>query len=211
MLKNEKGLLPKVESRRGTILPEEIRDRVINFYQSDKFSRMSPGKKEFVSVKIDGVKQHMQKCVSLINLKELHLQLKKATDIKIGFSKICELRPKWGIPVGSASGAHSVCVCEYHQNAKLMVFAIPGVTDYKDLIEIVVCDIENRDCMLHSCENCPSIDELKNFLTTKFEEIDNKDVKFKQWKKEEKNKTNLLSLEMSVEEFISLQTNRTGS
>ena len=162
---------------------------------------MSPGKKEFVSVKIDGVKQHMQKCVSLINLKELHLQFKKATDIKIGFSKICELRPKWGIPVGSASGAHSVCVCEYHQNAKLMAFAIPGVTDYKDLIETVVCDIENRDCMLHSCENCPSIDELKNFLTTKFEEIDNKDVKFKQWKKEEKNKTNLLSLEMSVEEF----------
>ena len=31
VLKNEKGLHPKVESRRGMILPEEIRDRVINF------------------------------------------------------------------------------------------------------------------------------------------------------------------------------------
>ena len=87
MLKNEKGLFPKVESRRGKILLEEIRDRVINFYQSDKFSRMRPGKKELVSVKIHGVKQHMQKHLSLINLKELHFELKKATDIKIGFSK----------------------------------------------------------------------------------------------------------------------------
>ena len=60
-------------------------------------------------------------------------------------------------------------------------FAIPGVTDYK-----VVCDIENRDSMLHLCENCPLIDVLKNFLTTKFEEIDDNDVKFKQWKKEGK-------------------------
>ena len=33
-----------------------------------------------------------------------------------------------------------------------MVFAIPGVTDYRELIEMVVSDIENRDCMLHSCE-----------------------------------------------------------
>ena len=58
------------------------------------------------------------------------------------------------------------------------------------------------DCMLHSSGNFPSIEMLINFLTTKFEEIDDDDVKFKQWKKEEKNKTNLLSLEMSVEEFI---------
>ena len=88
--------------------------------------------------------------------------------------------------MGSASSAHSVCVCEYHQNAKLMVFAIPGVTDYKSLTEMVVCDIESRDFMLHSSENFPSIDMLINFLTTKFKKIDDDDVKFKQWKKRSK-------------------------
>ena len=62
VLKNEKGLLPKVESRREKVLLEEIRDTVVNFYLSDEFSRMCPGKKEFVSVKIDSVKQQMQKC-----------------------------------------------------------------------------------------------------------------------------------------------------
>ena len=68
VLKNEKGLLPKVESRNRKVLLEEIRDRVINCYQSDKFSRICSGKKEFVSVKIDDVKQHMQKHLLLINL-----------------------------------------------------------------------------------------------------------------------------------------------
>ena len=43
VLKNEKGLLPKAESKRRKDLPNEIRDRVINFYQSDDFSRMYPG------------------------------------------------------------------------------------------------------------------------------------------------------------------------
>ena len=180
MLKNEKGLLPKDESRRGNVLPNKIKDRVINFYQSEEFSKMCPGKKEFISVKIDGVKQHKQKRLLLINLKELHLEFKEATDIKVGFSKFCELQPKWCIPVDSAFVVHSVCVCEYHQNAKLMVFAIAVVTDYKELIEMVVCNIENRNCMLHSCENSPSIDVLKNVLTAKFEEIDDDNGKKKE-------------------------------
>ena len=104
----EKGLLPKAESRRRKVLLEEIRDRIINF------SGMYPGKKEFLSVKIEGVKQHMQKRLLLINLKKLHLEFKKAADIKIGFSKFCKLWPKLCIPVSSVSRAHSVCVCEYH-------------------------------------------------------------------------------------------------
>ena len=106
VLKNEKGLLPKVESRRRKVLLEHIRDRVINFYQSAEFSRMCPGKKEFVSVKLNGVKQHMQKRLLLINLKEFHLEFKKATDINIGFSKFCELRlpVQAGVPQGSILG-----------------------------------------------------------------------------------------------------------
>ena len=40
------GLLPKVESWRRKVLLEEIKDTVINFYESNKFSRMCPGKKE---------------------------------------------------------------------------------------------------------------------------------------------------------------------
>ena len=79
-------------------------------------------KTKSVSVKIDGVKQRMQKHLLLSNLKEFNLEFKKATDMKIGFSRFYDLWLKWCVPVESASGAHSVGVCEYHQNAKRMVF-----------------------------------------------------------------------------------------
>ena len=91
-----------------------------------------------------------------------------------------------------------------------MVFAIPGVTDYRELIEMVVSDIENRDCMLHSCEKCPLINMLKTFLKTKFEEIEDDDVKFKQWEKEEKKPNQFtITKKMCWRIYRSLQTNRT--
>ena len=38
----------------------------------------------------------------------------------IGFSKFAELRPKHCVLAG-VSGNHSVCICTYHQNVKLMM------------------------------------------------------------------------------------------
>ena len=70
----------------------------------------------------------------------------------MGFSKYCDPRPKWCIPV-TASGMHSVCVCEQHQNAKLITAVIPGSHDYEDLLEKIVCSMNDRNCMLHLCES----------------------------------------------------------
>ena len=75
----------------------------------------------------------------------------------IHFLEFCELRPKWCIPVGSASGAHSVCVCKIHQNAKLMANVIPSIEDYKELLKTVMCNTNHRDCKLHSCDQCPGL------------------------------------------------------
>ena len=132
-IRKEKGLLPNIDKRKGRSLSDEIVESVIKFYENDEYSRMCPGKKEFVSVKINGHKEHKQKRLLLLNLKELHIEYKNKTNNQIGFSKFCELRPKWCILVGNASGLHSVCVCEYHQNAKLLVTPIPGITDYKEI------------------------------------------------------------------------------
>ena len=70
---------------------------------------MCPEKKEFVSVKTDGVKQHKQKRLLLCNLKELHIEFLKST--QIGFPKFCQLRAKWCITLNSGSGVRSVCEC----------------------------------------------------------------------------------------------------
>lgn len=104
-----------------------------------------------------------QERLLLLNINELYVQFKlKYPNIKIGFSKCCELRPKWIVTVGM----HSVCVCQYHQNVKLLVHAIPNLTlNYKELMEKMVCNLESKECMLHLCEQCPGKDNLELFVT----------------------------------------------
>ena len=79
---------------------------------------------------------------------------------------------------------HSVCVCQYHQNVKLLVLVIPGNFEYKDILSKVICNIDLRKCMLHLCSDCPGKTNLKMFLTEHF--INNEsdlaeNIFYKQW------------------------------
>ncbi|KAK0054669.1 ARL14 effector protein [Biomphalaria pfeifferi] len=87
----------------------------LKIFEDDEISRMCPGQKEFLSIRIDGQRVHRQKRLLLLNLKEMHVEFKKRTAMKIGLSKFCSLQPPWCITVDS-SGAHAICVCETHQN-----------------------------------------------------------------------------------------------
>ena len=91
----------------GKTLPEDIRTLVVKFFEDDEFSRLMPGKKDYVSISKN---VHKQRRLLLCNLKELYSAFKQRhPGAKIGFSKVCSLRPKWCVPVGS-TGTHSVCV-----------------------------------------------------------------------------------------------------
>jgi len=35
---------------------------------------------------------------------------------------------------------------------------------------MIVCDRQNKDCMIHSCKDCPGIDALKTYLHQFFKE-----------------------------------------
>ena len=96
--------------------------------------------KSFVSVTKDSVKVKHQKRLFLLSIKQLFLEFKKEyPTAKIRFSKFCELRRKWMKTVNH-SGMHSVCVCHYHQNTKLLVSVIPSNFEYKDIFSKVVCN-----------------------------------------------------------------------
>ena len=91
--------------------------------------------------------QYAQKRLLLCTLKELYCELKQQNaDIKLDFGKFCTLRPKWCVSAG-ASGTHNVCVCTMHQNTILLLHAAHIEETYKDLIALVVCDLENKECM----------------------------------------------------------------
>ena len=95
---------------------------VEEYYVRDDVSSVMPGIKDVISVRnIDGTKQRLQKRLMLLNLKELYLSFKMDhPDCDIGFTKFSTLRPPNCILVDS-TGAHSICVCSYHQNVKLLL------------------------------------------------------------------------------------------
>ena len=95
-------------SQNKKTISDELKQAAEHCYESDQYSRMCPGKKDFVFVKNDGVKQHKQKRLLLCNLKELHIEFLKSILLQIGFSKFFQLRPKWCITVNSGNGIHSV-------------------------------------------------------------------------------------------------------
>ena len=87
---------------------------------------MCTDKKECVTVKVNDKKEKLQKRSLLLNIRELYLEFKKLNpNVKIGFSKICELQPMQIVNVNS-SGMYNVCVCEHHQNVKLLTMSLPN-------------------------------------------------------------------------------------
>ena len=84
-------------------------------------------------------------------------------DDKIRFSKLAELQPKWCRAVVQ-SASHNVCVCTYHQNVKLVLSAVNPTLRYQVLLEMCVCDVTIKDCMLNKFEDCPGFENVVDFL-----------------------------------------------
>ena len=76
-LVKEKGVLSLPGPKPGpSLLPETV-DIVHAFYESDDISRVMPGKKDFVSVKQEGKRVHVQKRLILSNLREVYHEFKE--------------------------------------------------------------------------------------------------------------------------------------
>ena len=138
--------------------------------------------------------------MSFINKFELSLLTvqKRYPKIKIGFSKFCTLWPKWRV-LASSSGSHSVCVFVIHQNVFLMVDAMNNDRTYKDSMAMIVCDLENKTCMLHGCSNCPGTEKLRSFFISN---LDEGEVSFQQWQSTDSSQ--MVTVSMILDEFIQL-------
>ena len=117
------GILSTPNPNYGHNLHDDTIVMVQNFYESDEISRVMPGKKDCVSIKVNDTRILVQKILLLGNLKEVYRQFKDQFPAeKIGFSRFAKFRPKHCVLAG-ASGTHAVCVCTIHQNTKLMMIA----------------------------------------------------------------------------------------
>ncbi|KAJ8884061.1 hypothetical protein PR048_015918 [Dryococelus australis] len=121
-LKADKGILAHPANRKGRKLSAEVCIKVQNFFEDNEFSRLCSGK-DSIPMRISRINTYKQKRLLLCNLWEMYVHYSNQNGPEIGFSKFCELKPKWCIGVGSA-GTYAVCVCTLHQNIKLMLSAI---------------------------------------------------------------------------------------
>ena len=143
--KRESGILQKIRnsSVRGRILTEEDIQRIVDFYNSDEYSRQLTGMK---SVKQGNKRVKVQKRLLLLNLNELYAEYKKQSSVlaykTFGFSLFASKRPANVVTVGS-SGTHSVCVCVHHQNEKLMLSAL-HLHDERHCMSKIVCSVYNK-------------------------------------------------------------------
>ena len=190
-LVKEKGVMSTPNPKPGRSLPESTVDLVTSFYENDENSRLMPGKKDCISVRVEGKRVSVQKRLVLCNLKELHHAFKdEYPEIRIGLSKFAESRPKHCVLAG-ASGTHSVCVCTIHQNVKFMIHGVKlielttsdGVSypTYEDCIANAIYNPPQPKCYLRTCTECPGLDGLKEFLHTALDENMIDTITYKQW------------------------------
>ena len=70
------------------------------------------------------INKNFETCKSLWNSHELYTAFKeKHSNVNIGLSKFCALRPKWCV-LAVSKMTHSVCVFSAHQNVVLIVDAM---------------------------------------------------------------------------------------
>lgn len=182
-LTSEQGILPDVPPKAPRRrLDQSTIDKVIEFYNSDEISVVMSGMRDYVSVKnSDGVKVKMQKRLLQFSLREVYqlFKLKYKNDVKIGFSKFADLRPKYCIIAGEKE-TWNCCVCVYCQNLKLSMKPFINETKIQSMLEQIVCDFNSEHCMLHDCNKCANLSEVETIVETNID-ADKEFFTYKQW------------------------------
>ena len=219
-IQKEKGLLSSPNPKLGKRLSEETIEKTSKFYEEDIISRQMAGKKDCVSVSVDGEKVKVQKRRILCTVYEAYLKFKEENpNVKIGFSKFAEARPKHVVLPG-ASGTHNVCVCVYHQNPKLMIDhsqiksnpvfkelvgseennCYSGEIKYQHLLSKLMCNPPRPSCWLGECPECEDSSNLSSSLEESFTKLEIEEITYKQW--ESIDRTDLVTHTDTVPEFV---------
>ena len=86
-----------------------------------------------------------------------------------------------------------MCVCSIHQNGVLLA-------DACNISFVMVCDINNKICMVHRFRNCPGEKTLLELLRKLFEEINNDFIRFEQW--ESTDRAQIVTMSLPVGDFM---------
>ena len=205
-----KFLPPKASSSNKTekvrphnILTEDEIKAVADFYIRDDISWCAPGKKDYVIVKKGGLKEKQQKRYLMMTLQEAHHLFKdEHPSIRIGRSKFCSLRPDTVMLTGDMP--HNLCICKHHANISLLLEGLSSITQlpktHNDLMDKIVCDTQQQDCMMHLCTVCQS--RCTAEYLEQFADDTSVHVKWYQWQRNSDGHTVKIVHEDSIEEAL---------
>ena len=118
-----------------------------------------------------------------MSLKEAYNKFKESNaDAKIGLSKFCDLRPQHVKLFDHTP--HYVCVCQYHENIRLLLTALRGHTallvEFRPFIDQITCDSSSKACMYSECSTCKS--KIDNYSPKN----DTDTITYQQWQNNDK-------------------------
>lgn len=207
-LQDELGIMTVPPKKLGSrTLKEETLTQVHDFFQSDEISRVCPGKRDYVMITDGDIEIALQRRLVLCNLREAYAIFQdQVPTTDIGFSKFAANRPKNCI-LANSSGTHSVCVCVYHQNVKLMFETLlrakilpVDVTKYQDFFLKITCKNITEKCWIKTCDKCPGTDGFGSEIVDILNENNISKVQFKQWQQVDRCMLELV--EKETEEFV---------
>lgn len=185
-LVEENGILCEPKKRAATnYISDDVINRVINFFLSDNISQPCAGKRDYVTINENNEKVRKQRRLVLMNLEEAYALFKRENiGKKIGFSTFASLRPKECLLALHNYGTHTVCVCQYHQNVKLIFEPMKrmfSMETYRDFFSKMLCVEPTDECHLMVCDQCPGITAMEQYLTEVIERNEIDDLSYKQW------------------------------
>ena len=174
-------------------LSEETRSLVESFYLDDQNSRVMPGKKDVLSIRVSdsGPKEKRRKRNLLDDIDNLHIKYNEAhPDHKVGRTKFFQLRPSWVIPIQEQK--QEVCQCIYHENINLICESLikfarqkKVMLDFKTINSAdtiwssTVCNIYSESCCWRRCEKCGTDDIDK--LVEPIKQYSKEELELYQW------------------------------
>jgi hypothetical protein len=106
----DQGIVSSPNLKPSKTLSEVTVEGMKSFYNSDKVSRVIPGKRDYISITVSGINIHEQKLLLLCNLKELYCHFKNShPGVKEGFSKFAFLCPRNCIMPGASVYSSPQC------------------------------------------------------------------------------------------------------
>ncbi|KAL7296741.1 hypothetical protein TKK_0010152 [Trichogramma kaykai] len=156
-------------------ISDDMRKQILEYYTNDENVYTYPGRRDYVIIYDEkGGKTKVQKQLLLYTIHDLYLKFKneyEGNEELPSFSYFYSLHPEQCIHTGDP-GSRNICVCGQHQNVKLKLLALSRKLNYRNLLVGAVCNVDNEDCMIKRCPNCPRESGVNEKFKAIVEELD---------------------------------------